>query len=231
MRTRAGALISGTVAIGLFLLIGQIIPGALLAIVLIVQGEGKVSASELESLIVPYIPALVFGAMLFSVVFVGSLHWAGWLAPKPPPRGRPYYLGVLFWVAGLATICILASNAVLFVLTQFGWDPQEQEMILEAFKSGGVGFVLALVVFAPVGEELFFRRYLFSAVQTGSGRLAAYTFSSLAFALIHMNLSALPAYLVIAVCAAYAYEKTGTIWAAIGVHAANNATAVWFWGS
>ena len=176
------------------------------------RSGGKMKAAELEAAIVPYIPHLVLWAMLFSVVFLVVLRKVGWLAPNPEPRGRPSYLGILFWVASLAVVCMLTSRLALFGMELVGWTPKEQEIIVTAFETGGIGFVLALVAFAPIGEELFFRRYVFSAMRAGTGRFTAYVVSAGLFALIHLNPSALPAYFVIAICATYAYEKTGTVW-------------------
>ncbi len=75
-------------------------------------------------------------------------------------------------------------------------------------------------------SEVFFRRHAFSYLSLRAGRLPAYTFSCVLFAIAHFNPSAVPEYLVIGVVLAYAYERSGRLIAPVAAHAIVNAVAL-----
>ena len=92
------------------------------------------------------------------------------------------------------------------------------------------------VLFAPVVEESMFRGALFGAIRTKS-RIAAYIVTALLFAVYHLwpyfiaefawkDLLYLLQYIPIGVILAWSYERSGTIWTSILVHALINYVAV-----
>ena len=95
-----------------------------------------------------------------------------------------------------------------------------------------------IVIFlAPFVEEVLFRGYVFGNLR-GRNRTAAYTVSCLLFAflhvwqfvVIHQNLSyflLMLQYLVPGLVFAWTYERSGTLWGSVLLHAAVNALAVW----
>ena len=96
---------------------------------------------------------------------------------------------------------------------------------------------LIIVLLAPFVEEVLFRGLVFGNLKHKS-RLAAYLVSCLLFALLHVWQFAVVRqdltyflvmlqYLVPGVVLAWAYEHSGTLWTAIGLHAAANALSVW----
>ena len=92
---------------------------------------------------------------------------------------------------------------------------------------------LAITVFAPVIEETLVRGVVFGTIRPAS-RVLAYIVSALLFTLMHnwqyfglhpflsILLSCLP-YIPASVALAWVYEKAGTIWAPITLHALINA--------
>ncbi len=99
-------------------------------------------------------------------------------------------------------------------------------------------FLMALgtVVLVPVVEECLYRGLFFHNLY-GKNRIAAYLVSMVAFALIHVTgyigiysplqlLAAASQYLPAGLCLAWAYQKSGTIFAPIFIHALVNATAL-----
>ena len=96
--------------------------------------------------------------------------------------------------------------------------------------------LLIVIFLAPFVEEVLFRGLVFGNLKNKS-RLLGYGVSCLLFALLHVWQFAvnnqdvtyflvMVQYLVPGVVLAWAYEHSGTLWAAIGVHAAVNALSV-----
>ncbi len=97
-----------------------------------------------------------------------------------------------------------------------------------------LGVVIALwigaIVLAPVAEELFFRGLVQTWLVNVLGtRRAAIALSSVIFAAIHFGQPhAVAALFVLGALMGYAYERTGSLWPSVMIHAAFNAkTLVW----
>jgi len=97
--------------------------------------------------------------------------------------------------------------------------------------------VLIVVFLAPFVEEVLFRGLVFGNLKSRS-RATAYLASCLLFALLHVWQFAvvnqdmtyfllMVQYLVPGLILAWAYDHSGTLWSAIGLHAAANALATW----
>jgi membrane protease YdiL (CAAX protease family) len=92
------------------------------------------------------------------------------------------------------------------------------------------GFVV--IVVAPVAEEFFFRGFFYRALRTRLGVLAAAGVDGAVFGLIHFTgaetLELLPILAVLGFMFCLVYERTGTLYTTIGLHAFNNAIAYGF---
>jgi len=86
------------------------------------------------------------------------------------------------------------------------------------------------VLIVPVFEELMFRGIIQTMVRSffraGNQAWAAIALSSGLFAIMHEEPGHWPALFVLGVCMGYAYEKTGSLWRPIFIHAIFNATSV-----
>ena len=91
-----------------------------------------------------------------------------------------------------------------------------------------VGGVSAILV-APVGEELFFRGFLFGALRRRFGLRIAAVASAVPFALVHFYVLLMPLLLVFGIVLAYVYERRGSIFASIAAHAAFNVVGFLFY--
>ncbi|WP_295586122.1 CPBP family intramembrane glutamic endopeptidase [uncultured Oscillibacter sp.] len=96
---------------------------------------------------------------------------------------------------------------------------------------------LIVVFLAPFVEEVLFRGLVFGCLKAKS-RAAAYLISCALFALLHVwqfavgggdltYLVLMVQYLVPGAVLAWAYERTGTLWTSIALHAAANALSLW----
>ena len=84
----------------------------------------------------------------------------------------------------------------------------------------------AAIVAAPLCEEIIFRGYLYPATKKFSGPWVAGICSALVFAAAHGNLAALLPLFVFGCLLVFLYEKTGSLWAPIGVHFLFNSATV-----
>ncbi len=148
-------------------------------------------------------------------------------------RPRPWHFGMRatpFWAT--------AGLAVLAALLVFGWEVGIIELLnIEAPEDelaattpvGAIAVGLAVIVVAPVTEELFFRGFFYRALRTRIRVWPAVLIDSAVFAVIHIQYIGDPElFIVIAAFAAVAclvYEKTGSIFACIAIHAAFNTVA------
>lgn len=79
------------------------------------------------------------------------------------------------------------------------------------------------VIAAPFTEELIFRGCLYGVFRSQWGRPAAIVVTSILFALIHGHIPSLPGLLILATGLALVYERCGSLWAPMAMHAAFNA--------
>ena len=97
--------------------------------------------------------------------------------------------------------------------------------------------LLIVVLLAPFVEEVLFRGLVFGNLK-GKSRPVAYVVSCALFALLHVWQFAVVhqdvtyfllmlQYLVPGVVLAWAYDRSGTLWTAIALHALANALSVW----
>ena len=148
-------------------------------------------------------------------------------------RPQPWHFGLRatrFWVtAGLTLVAgLVILGFEVGVLELFGTDAPEDELASSNIV-GAIAVGLAVIVVAPVTEELFFRGFFYRALRTRMRVLWAVLIDSVVFAVIHVQYIANPEiFIVIGAFAAVAclvYEKTGSIFACIAVHAAFNTVA------
>jgi membrane protease YdiL (CAAX protease family) len=92
-------------------------------------------------------------------------------------------------------------------------DPETLHIVL-----GGISAIVA----APIGEELFFRGLLHTALRGRMGFWVAAVISSAIFALVHAILLLMPLFFVVGLGLAYLYERRGTLLAPIAAHGGFN---------
>ncbi len=97
--------------------------------------------------------------------------------------------------------------------------------------------VILITIVAPIGEELFFRGYFFGALRNWRGWLPAAVITGLVFGAIHIGSAPIGftvplAFFGFGLC--YLYQRTGSLYPGIAVHAMNNSVALgltqhWSW--
>jgi len=132
-------------------------------------------------------------------------------------------LSVLAYVAYIA--CAIVVSSLL--------DPEQEDITRElGFDEGTLGAIAAgilIVVAAPISEEVFFRGLLFSGFRRSGGFIIGAVASAGIWGLFHYTgPDSWPVILqlsIFGVILARLYDRTGSIWPPIAVHAVNNAIA------
>jgi len=142
----------------------------------------------------------------------------GWLALVGTFTAVPMVLGI--------------SNAVVLVLRAMGEQPEPlAHDLLEVIRGAGpavlAGFVVAVVVLAPLLEELIFRAGVQTALLAWLGpgrRWLVILLAAVLFTAIHSSVAAhaLPGLLALSVLLGWLYERSGSIWPCVAVHAVFN---------
>lgn len=89
----------------------------------------------------------------------------------------------------------------------------------------GIWTVVSLVFLAPLFEETICRGILLGGLRAKYGVIAAWLFSSLFFGVMHLYPAQVAGAFVIGLVIGFVYIATDSLWAAILLHAANNALA------
>lgn len=133
----------------------------------------------------------------------------------------------------LAVILVIAAMAFNFVYATYiipGVGMQEEmAKILASIPRTPVNIAaifFAIAIAAPIVEELLFRGLLQNAVAKYVPFWAAILLSSFLFAVVHMQLYAIPGLMSLSIAFGYLYHRTGSLRTNIILHMANNAFAL-----
>ena len=89
---------------------------------------------------------------------------------------------------------------------------------------------ISTAVLVPVLEELMFRGFLQTTIRSffkaGNGAWLAIAITSSLFVLLHADVSHWPALFILGSCMGYSYEKSGSLFRPIFIHAIFNATSI-----
>ena len=213
------AIVAGNILAAMYL-----IPSALvLTSMRITPGgaEGVISPAGIA------IAALSLDLALLAIVWLrvvrpGAITWKRMGIEREGLAGR-LLIGLPLGVVLLAT-----SAAVQLGLEAVGVR-QTQSQIFGAVRGASLlefaMVFLAGAVIAPVVEEIYFRGFVFRGYLDQKGERRAFAYSAGLFALIHLNLPALPPILIMGLLLAFIYHRTGSVIPGMVAHALNNATA------
>jgi membrane protease YdiL (CAAX protease family) len=131
--------------------------------------------------------------------------------------------------AAIAYGAYIASAVALAVLIQPEQEDVTRELGFGESRIGDLASALLIVVAAPLSEEIFFRGFVFGGLRRAMPFVAAAAISALVWGIFHFtgpgSWGVVLQLSVFGVALAWLYERTGSIWPAIAVHAINNALA------
>jgi membrane protease YdiL (CAAX protease family) len=84
---------------------------------------------------------------------------------------------------------------------------------------------IALVIIAPIAEEVLFRGYLYGKLRSHASVLVATLLTSALFGAVHMQWNVAIDTFILSLAMCYLRELTGTIWAGTLVHMIKNGLA------
>lgn len=133
---------------------------------------------------------------------------------------------------GLALLGAIPYIVLALLFTQIatlipGFDAaQKQDIGFSATNQGSLllAFV-ALVIVAPLAEEILFRGYLFATLRTQVGAIASVILTSFTFALLHMQLNVGLDVFALSLVLCTLRIVTGSIWAGVLLHMIKNGLA------
>jgi hypothetical protein len=154
-------------------------------------------------------------------------------------RPRPEHFGLRptpFWPAvGWASLGIASFYFLAFLYTVAVQPDAEQTVAQDlGADQGTFGMIAAgfmVICVAPAAEEFFFRGFFYKALRTRWPVLVAAGIDGLLFGVIHYDFSGADALLILPPLAVLGflfclvYERTGSIYPVIALHAFNNAIA------
>ena len=181
-------------------------------------------------------PAIVvIGTLAQGVAFVATAVFFASRVSKPRAwhfglRGTRFWPG-LGWAA-LGMVAFYFVTAFYAVIVQ----PDAEQETVEALggDSGTFGLIIAglmVIAVAPVVEEIFFRGFFYRALRSRFPIVLAALMDGLLFGFIHFNfegadgLLILPPLALLGFIFCLVYEKTGSLYPVIGMHAFNNSLA------
>jgi membrane protease YdiL (CAAX protease family) len=179
---------------------------------------------------------LIYAATAGLVVVCGLVYSRitfrkAFLSPRGT-TGHAVKMGFLYGAAALPPVVGL-SMGVSAALDGLGYLPQHQEAFewLNAAQSPGARLFMlaAVVVVAPVVEELLFRGILFAAVLKTRRFAFAALLSGAYFALAHLHAPSFLPLLALSAAFAAGYATTGSIVTPIIMHALFNFTSLLFY--
>jgi len=142
-------------------------------------------------------------------------------------RGSRFWPTVGWAAAGFAAYWVLAIAYGAIVSPD-----SEQETLEDLGTEDGqvwlIGAAVLVITFAPIAEEFFFRGFFYRALRSKLPIAAAAAIDGILFGGIHAGSTPaeiLPVLMILGVIFCLVYEKTGTLFSVIGLHALNNTLA------
>jgi len=124
-------------------------------------------------------------------------------------------------------VIVLINN---FVLERIGIDTTTNPAVELFLKIKSMSllsfFILQIVLFGPVAEELFFRGFVYKLIRKKYGFFLSALSSSLLFAALHRSSQDLLPLTTISISLCYVYEKTNNIASPIFFHIIHNSLSV-----
>lgn len=149
-------------------------------------------------------------------------------------RPHPWQFGLrstsLWPAVGWAALGVAAFYSLAALYVSLVGAPEQstaEDIGADETQLATIGAGILFVVVAPVAEEFFFRGFLYGALRTRLRPLPAAAAGGVIFGSLHVftGLEAVPLLIALGVILCLLYERTGSLYPCIGVHALNNALA------
>jgi uncharacterized protein len=177
----------------------------------------------------------IIATLMQSLIFIGTAVLFASFTRKPKPRQfglrrAPFWPAVGWAALGMVSFYVLAAVYTALV------SPDAEQTVAQDLGAdeGTFGLIAAgfmVICIAPFAEEFFFRGFFYKALRSKYPVIVAALIDGALFGVIHYDFSGADALLILPPLAVLGfmfclvYEKTGSLWPVIGLHAFNNAIA------
>ncbi|MDX2080035.1 MAG: CPBP family intramembrane glutamic endopeptidase [Terrimicrobiaceae bacterium] len=147
-----------------------------------------------------------------------GLNWRAWrteavLVPAALLVAMPFIVAAQWLAYQISGPETTPQPIVTFLLENPGWRER-------------LAVAAVAIVVAPLVEELIYRGCVYGICRQYVGRIPALVFSAVVFAVIHGHAPSLVGLFVLAVALTLLYERTGSLWAPIALHAVFNSLTI-----
>ena len=188
------------------------------------DAEGPIEEVTLATAIVMLVSSIVLYGWQTMAAWIFSLRlsrqgFRGWGFVRPRAS--------FFWTIPVA----LAASYTVAVVHDWLVAPPPQDIVEQFPRSvaGGILFFVVAVLLAPLFEELFFRGFLYKGLLHSLGWWPAALGSAAIFSLAHLQMTVFVPIFALGLGLAWVYERTGSLWTSITMHAVFNGFAVLVW--
>jgi membrane protease YdiL (CAAX protease family) len=200
-------------------------PGVWFSVLLVVvMLAGQWGLSLLFSGAITSSPLL--GVALVNLAVLGGICAGGYILAREGPawgRGKPVPRGLFFAVPVTALGAAVALGFLADLLSRLIPLPSNLARMLQSLLDGPPAeAVVALVLVAPLTEELLFRGLILRGLDRRYGATAAVLVSSAFFAFAHGNWIQAPPAFIAGLYLGWLYRATGTLWWPMAAHALYN---------
>jgi membrane protease YdiL (CAAX protease family) len=133
----------------------------------------------------------------------------------------------LLYLAAIYPLLLLSQSAIQPFVSN---NNETQSLVIYFLNHPGwrerCSIIAMATLVAPIAEEFIFRGYLYGVMRRFIGPLPGIVLSSLLFAAMHFHLPSMPGLTILAVTLCLLYERTGSLWSNIMVHATFNTISI-----
>ena len=202
--------------------------GTLIAVGIVAAATGAASDDEDPTF-------TIVATLMQSIIFIGTAVLFASFTRRP----EPWHFGLrrtrLWPAVGWAALGMFSFYVFAAVYTAVVQPDVEQTVAQDLGADQGIfGLIAAgfmVVCVAPVAEEFFFRGFFYRALRSRYSMLVAAAIDGLLFGIIHFDFSSADVLLILPPLAALGfvfclvYERTGSLYPVIALHAINNSLA------
>ncbi len=198
----------------------------LLVATLLLVGVISIFDSELET---------IGGRISVQVCLAASMVGVAFLIAKPGPIASPASLGLRRPVvpalkpAVLAYLAYIGCAILIALLIQPEQDDVTEQLGYGESAIADVVVAILVIGVAPLTEELFFRGFMFAGLRRRMPFIVAAGISAGIWGLFHYTGAGTWGVVIqlaaFGVILSWLYQRTGSLWPAVAVHALNNALA------
>ena len=150
----------------------------------------------------------------------GAARLLGLRAPSWRALGWGLTALVAAWITIVAYQAVVEALEIEWLEPVSAIDGEDSFTVLAAALTG-----VAVLLVAPLAEEIFHRGFLVGAIRRRWGAIAAVPLSAAIFSALHFDVGSLIPFFVVGVAFALAYLKSGNLWASISAHFVFNLVA------